>query len=451
VLLAVRFEGLTWVGQVCRTWVRLALGWGCVMVTSVVQRGQAGAPPRARWAIAVVVGSLLAGACTSGSEPGSSAASGTSSQVGGSTSSQAHDRIRGSAGLMEPLLPTAGSSAEREVDDAVAVELEQLLGSPSFRTLRSILVLADGRQVLERYYQSEPTDHHHVWSITKSVISTLVGIAIGRGELQGVDQDLAGLLPAYASTMPPAVAGTTLEQILTMTGGFGRDDPGARVSPVTDWVAEILAESSSSSESSSASGGAFRYSNAGVHVLSAILVQATGMSTLDYARQVLFDPLGISSTPAREPVADGEDWQSFDAAFEAPGFAWAVDPQGVHTGGWGLRLRAQDLARIGLMYLNDGRWQGQQVVPEEWIREATRAHVEASGERQTGEYGYLWWVTTADGAPAFAAIGSGGQILEVVPSRGLVVVLQSESDGRGGPTARMLHIVDSLIAPSFRS
>jgi CubicO group peptidase (beta-lactamase class C family) len=391
-----------------------------------------------RWVTAALVGSLLTGACTSGPGVDPPGAAGSASGV---PSASAQSPGPGSTPAESAqLLPEASTPAERQIDQEVAGALEARFATPGYRQLRSVVVLADGRTVLERYYQSGPSDYHHVWSVTKSVMSTLVGIAIAQGKLLGVKQTLEELLPAYAGTMPSAVAGTTLEQVLTMTGGFG-DDPGQRPTPVADWVAEILREPYSRP------GEGFHYSNGGSHLLSAILVQATGMSTLDYAREVLFDPLGIPSTPAYEPVATGEDWKSFDESFETADFAWAVDPQGVHIAPWGLRLRALDLAKIGLLYLNEGRWQDRQVVPEDWIREATTAQVETGGG-YTPMYGYQWWVTTADGVPAYAALGSGGQVIAVVPSRGLVVVFQF--DGAGGGLGRMLPIVDTLIAPAYQ-
>lgn len=404
--------------------------------------GGQGGRTAARWGPAwvgvVLVGSLLASGCTSGVEPVGPA--GASAGVGPTASAQAPADSGSVPPTSAALLPAANSPADRQVDREVAAALEARFATPGYRQLRSVLVLADGRTVLERYYQGEQSDYHHVWSVTKSVMSTLIGIAIAQGKLQGVEQTLVELLPAYASDMSPAVAGTTLEQVLTMTGGFGAD-PGELPRVVSDWVGEIL------SEPLSAPGGRFHYANGGSHLLSAILVQATGMSTLDYARQVLFDPLGIPSTPAYEPTATGEDWESFDESFEAADFAWAVDPPGVHTGMWGLRLRAQDLARIGLMYLGNGQWQGRQVVPEGWVREATSAQVDTGGGYTTS-YGYQWWVTTADGAPAYAALGTAGQVLAVVPDRDLVVVFQFA--GRLGGLGRLLPVVDTVIAPAYR-
>jgi CubicO group peptidase (beta-lactamase class C family) len=99
------------------------------------------------------------------------------------------------------------------------------------------------------------------------------------------------------------------------------------------------------------------------------------------------------------------------------------------------------------MLLGDGRWQGRQVVPEDWVRQATSSQVDTSGGYTTA-YGYQWWITTADGAPAHAALGPGGQVLAVVPSRDLVVVFQF--DGSDGGLGRMLPVVDTHIAPAYR-
>ena len=334
---------------------------GCGMTTRQARDGSYSSG--LRWVTALLVGSLLTSACTS--DPGVNP---TGSGVISSGVEQITPAAQTPAGPASTppdstlLLPAASTPAELQVDQDVAAALEARFGTPGYRALRSVLVLADGRTVLERYYQSDQSDYHHIFSVTKSVISTLIGIAIGQGKLQGVDQTLAELLPAYASSMSPAVAATTLEQVLTMTGGFHTNDPGRLPTEVRDWVAKILADSYSPP------GVGFHYSDAGSHLLSAILAQATGMPTLDYARAVLFDPLGIPSVQLAHPGDPDASWESFEAA----DFAWAFDPQGVNIGGWGLRLRARDMAKIGLLYLNGGRWQGQQVVPADWVRPDSR-------------------------------------------------------------------------------
>lgn len=406
-------------------------------------------PPRApgpapsrglRWVVLVLVGALLTGACTGGPGVDPTVVAGSESRVS-SASAPAFAGPDSSSLDSARLLPQADTPAERQIDQAVVAALQARFATAGYRQLRSVVVLAEGRTVFEGYYQGDQFDYHHVWSVTKSVVSTLIGIAIARGELEGVKQTLEQLLPDDAPGMSPEVAGTTLGQVLTMTAGLRTDDPGALPTATRDWVAAIL------TEPYSAPGQGFHYSNAGSHLLSAILVQATGRSTLDYAREVLFDPLGIPSVPAFEPTLTGEDWESFGEAFDSADFAWPVDPQGIHTGGWGLRLRAQDLAKIGLLYLGNGRWQDQQVVPEAWVREATRAQVDTV-DGYTPSYGYQWWVTTADKDAAYAALGTGGQVLEVVPSRDLVVVFQFH--GAGGGLGRMLPLVDTLIAPAYQ-
>jgi len=140
------------------------------------------------------------------------------------------------------------------------------------------------------------------------------------------------------------------------------------------------------------------------------------------------------------------------ATYNEAGFAWPVDPQGHHEGAGALKLRPQDLAALGLLYLDGGRWEGVQMVPESWIEEATSAHVE-----QTGlgfGYGYMWLTTEADGDPAYFARGYGGQLIEVVPDRDLVVVVATEfdfldplRDNKAVSTEALALMVDQAIAP----
>ena len=112
------------------------------------------------------------------------------------------------------------------------------------------------------------------------------------------------------------------------------------------------------------------------------------------------------------------------AAHEKAGFAWPVDPQGVNTGWWGLKLQPRDMVKLGQLFLADGLWEGQQVVPADWVDQATTQHVDVDDKYG---YGYQWWTGTADESVAFQAIGYGGQLIEVVPDRHLVVVTTTEA------------------------
>ena len=122
-------------------------------------------------------------------------------------------------------------------------------------------------------------------------------------------------------------------------------------------------------------GEGFAYASAGSHLLSAILVEATGRSVLDYARDKLFNPLGISTDPATEPLAVEENLPVYEAA----SFAWPVDPQGLHPGDAFLKISAPDMAKIGQLMLAGGRWDEKQIVPAQWVTESTRAHASTGG------------------------------------------------------------------------
>jgi CubicO group peptidase (beta-lactamase class C family) len=309
-----------------------------------------------------------------------------------------------------------------------------------FDQVRAILVSVAGRPVFERYYHSSAATTGNVFSVTKSVMSMLIGIAIDERKLGGVDQTLAELLPAYAATMPSAVKAVTLRQVLTMTAGLPPDPPGNLPGFVTsgDWVGTILRQGTRQP-----AGQGFAYSSAGSHLLSAILRQATGRSTLDYARAKLFTPLGISTVPAAEPVARAENRLAYDRAR----FAWPTDPQGNHVGFSFLKLTARDMERLGQLWLNQGRWAGRQLVSAGWVTESTTAHVDTHSTPE--HYGYQWWVTTADGHRGYAAIGYGGQLIEVVPDLDLVAVVAS-TDGPGAAGAQVyLDLVSSYIAPAI--
>ena len=317
---------------------------------------------------------------------------------------------------LAPLLPFPTSEADLAVDQELAAALDREFTSEDYAGLVSVIVLADGRTAYERYFDSVATDHHHVWSVTKSIVSTLVGIAIGEGKIPGVDATLAQLLPDHAEDMRPVVAGITLEQLLTMTAGLPDDLPGS-----DDAVASILEQRPFDP------GSEFSYANNSVHLVAAILVKATRMPLLAYARDVLFDPLGIPTRPADQPTFT--DWSDLT---DLSGFGWYVDAQGINLGALGISLRAQDMAKIGLLYLDHGVWQGEQVVPAEWVTRATTEHVPlevgVEGFAPAGEvgYGYLWWTSRVDGDAAYSANGSFGQRIFVVPDRDLVVVTQAD-------------------------
>ncbi|MGO4341530.1 serine hydrolase domain-containing protein [Pedococcus sp. 2YAF34] len=296
--------------------------------------------------------------------------------------------------------------------------------------IRAIIVSVRGRTRFERYYGSSATESRSAFSVTKSVMSTLVGQAIAEGKLR-LDDRLSQMLPRYAAKMSPRVAGVTLRQLLTMTAGFTDTSSGFGTSELLnapDWVGFIL------NHQDSAPGRSFAYSDYGAHLLSPILEEATGQRVLTYARSHLFDPLGIPTRPAAQPLIDDAHLGEYDPA----GFAWPVDPQGHAIGAAHIKLRPRDMARLGQLFLQSGQWLGKQVVPAAWVRQATSARAGATfqpstdGRFQPTNYGYFWWMTTVDGMRSYFAWGLGGQLVQVVPARQLVMVVSSYVDLRTG-------------------
>jgi CubicO group peptidase (beta-lactamase class C family) len=319
----------------------------------------------------------------------------------------------------------------------------------TYPALRSVLVVRHGTLVVERYYHgATPASYFNVFSVTKSVTSALIGIALGDHKLDGLDQPVGRLLARHLPPRPdPRIRDATLEHVLTMTAGLP-PDPAPETPPgwadASDWVRFVL-----SRHPATKPGTRFAYSSEGSHLLSAIVADATGQTTLRYAQTKLFAPLGIASDPAFEPEFAPEN----AAAYERAGFAWPTDPRGYHLGYGFLKLTARDMAKLGYLYLKGGAWEGSQVVPAAYVRASTRRHTSTGGTFGPDEgYGYQWWTMTEQGHPAFAAIGLGGQLIEVVPDLDLIVVMTSapgaaEDIRAAGDSQRM---VGDVVVPAVR-
>ena len=185
---------------------------------------------------------------------------------------------------------TAETASSRMANIGPAIDAAHAEEVSGLHELRAVLVSVDGEVVAERYYGSDPTDYADLQSVTKSIMSTLVGIAIAEGKISGVDATLEELLPEYRKDMDDRTRKTTLHQLLTMTAGWTDGDPADR-----DLLRAWFREGPELQP-----GEQFRYTNIGPHIVAHVLRRATDMSLLDYARQKLFDPLDISTRPAYE-------------------------------------------------------------------------------------------------------------------------------------------------------
>ena len=355
-----------------------------------------------------------------------------------STPSQDQAAPRKMTSATSPGGPGLTAAVEKYIDN---------LYSPGARNLRAVLVSVDGHVLVERYWNSSPTTTNNVFSVTKSVTGTLAGIALGDHSLRGLDQPLRELLPAYAPDMTRQLSSVTLRQLLTMTAGLPADGPNGPGDWLytDDWVASIVEHGTDHPP-----GEGFVYSSVTSHLLAAAVDEATPGSLLDYARKHLFDPLDIDTRPAAQPplVDDSRVRQQYERA----GFAWPTDPQGHNVGYAFLKLTARDMVKLGQLYLDRGQWGGDQVVPADWVQQSTARQV-TTPRGDTDGYGYQWWTISirghAEGHAAFAAVGYGGQLIEVVPDLGLVVAGSTAVVDGETPfdAALLIELIRDVIVP----
>jgi CubicO group peptidase (beta-lactamase class C family) len=375
---------------------------------------------RWRYLLAVLLGCLLAAACTS---PDGRQATSTSRQPSGGPTQRAY-------------WPTAGwrtaVPSDRGMDPQVLDDLDTQVPQ-RYPQVRSLLVVRHGYLVYERYWQGfGAADGHELHSVTKSVTSALVGIALADHKLKSLDQTVGELLAAHLPKhADPRLARVTVQQLLTMTGGLPSDVQSTggdarlsrRLFQSRDWVAHILGRPLAYDP-----GTTFAYSNASSHLLSAIVADATGQPTLAVARAKLFNPLGIRSDNVFQPRAGKPPTPAQLQAWRQAAVAWPRDPQGYHFGFGETKLPARDLAKFGFLYLNGGRWDATQVVPAGYVRASTQPQRKVGGSRVG--YGYQWWTTSINLHAAFEAMGLGGQRIVVVPDLDLVVVITCDAQQR---------------------
>jgi beta-lactamase family protein len=252
------------------------------------------------------------------------------------------------------------------------------------------------------YYQGRPI--HTLQSVTKSIAATVIGVAAGRGAIAGVDRPLLSFFQDRdLSGVDPRLRRATLADLLTMRSGIEwheQDRPldttntTIQLEASRDWIQFTLDQPMDADP-----GTKWVYNSGGSQLLSGIIRAATGRFIDDYAREFLFVPIGIRD------------------------FHWKKTPTGHPDTEGGLYLAAEDLARIGYLYLHGGQWSGRQIVPPAWVKDATARHVRAAAPGW--DYGYQWWLTTRGGTDVWAGRGFGGQFLIVIPARDTVAVINS--------------------------
>jgi CubicO group peptidase (beta-lactamase class C family) len=265
--------------------------------------------------------------------------------------------------------------------------------------LSSCLIHSHGELVYQYEKLKQASSHlMPINSCTKSVLSALICIAMEQGLVSPPDTCITAYFPQLLHDQDELKRSITLEHLLTLTAGFQWNEFGGinsfpTMTQTSDWVQFVLERPMSDKP------GTRMVYNSGVsQLLAAILVQATGMELTQFAERNLFTPLGIEH------------------------YEWKVDPQDIHTGGFGLQLSAQDMLKFGLLYLHKGLWNHQQLISQAIVKHSTRSAI-AVDPPERGFYGWHWWSDTTSDINYYYARGFGGQFIVIVPTLATVVVL----------------------------
>jgi CubicO group peptidase (beta-lactamase class C family) len=308
--------------------------------------------------------------------------------------------------------------ADEGLDARQVAEVEKRIDDGDYGQVHSCLIVRHGKLVYERYFHGFRRDSkHRLYSVTKSVTSALVGIAIERGLIGSVHDKAISYFPEYVdATWDPRKDAITLEHLLTMSSGLQYDewsysysDPRSSYVQMTsspDWIRWGLQQPLVAEP-----GARFNYNSANTHVFAGILYKTSGLQAAEFAQQYLFAALGINDT----------FWYAGDGLTAVSG------------ANGGLMMRARDMCKFGQLYLQGGRWKGQQVVPSAWVEESVRPHITINSG---AEYGYFWWVHRLTVGKRtvqwFAGRGYGDQIIAVFPDLDLVVVMTCGNESGGG-------------------
>ncbi len=338
--------------------------------------------------------------------------------------------------LLLLILFSCGANSERDSGDVSPPEPEPEVNLPEvssdelleavsgLRELSSFIVWQDG-EILHELYTGNMNRNRpiNIKSASKNIISSLIGIAVDHGYITDIDDTVSKYLPQYFNRInDPGKEQITIRHLLTMSSGlestsfrnYGRWVAG------NDWVAGALNGSMLHTP-----GERMRYSTGDTHILSALITEASGISTRAFAERYLFSPMNIRIG------------------------GWDREPAGYFFGGNNMAISPGALLDYGKLYLNGGVHNGQQLISAEWIEESLENHFERTSFNPRGHnYGYLWWNNTFAGHRAWFAWGYGGQYMFIIPELNAVVVLTGNPDSRAfGMNNRIYGLMDRAIVP----
>lgn len=314
---------------------------------------------------------------------------------------------------------------ESSTPEAQGIDSEKLVKLLKFiqgsnTGLECLIIIRNEKIILETYYAGYQRDiMHELQSATKSFTSALIGIAIEKGFVRGVDQPLFKLLPEYESFFIGKKRQITLKHLLNMSSGLEWNDWRTEQNSYSSSFDKIYASPDSvafilNTAFVSDPGEVFFYNTGSSHLLSAIIKYRTGMSTFEFAKKYLFNPLKITEVK------------------------WGKLPNEIHKGGWDLYLRPLDMAKFGALYLNKGSWRGNRLINRKWIEQSTKFQISAG----QWNYAYHWWRPGGYNTNIYTAAGYKGQHIYVLDELNLVVVMT-------GGNARLGYTIPDNIMKTY--
>ena len=283
-----------------------------------------------------------------------------------------------------------------------------------------IVAYKDNKLCIEEYKNEFfKEDTLNVMSVTKSITSLLIGIAIDMGYIKSVDDYIMSYFKDYTPKRgEKTIYDIKIKHLLTMTApSKGKSEPWKRICTSNDWTyttLDILGGRTGVI-------GEFKYRTLIVQILFGIIKNSTKMNVLDFANKYLFSPLGIEPRTSAN-CHNAKEQMDYVMNKKNHGKVWFLDPTNMPTAGWGLSLSAYEMAQIGLMVLNKGVYNNKRIISEDWINQIGKSYVSLDYHFGNQDYGYLWWLPhrTSD---VIAAIGDGGNVIYVNYNKNIVVAI----------------------------
>ena len=283
-----------------------------------------------------------------------------------------------------------------------------------------MVVVQNDRKIINATWNGYKADDTvHTMSVTKSIVSLLIGIAIEQGLIGSMDDYVLDYFPDYKIKRgEKTIQKVTLKNLLTMTAPYKyKSEPWSKICVQQDWSIAALDFLGGRRGMT----GEFQYSTLGIHILTGIIAAVSKMTTVDFANKYLFEPLAIASRKIYA-APDAEAHKAFTVGKIPKGEIWFSDGKGVGAAGYGLCLSAKEMAKIGLLCLKKGNYNDKRIVSEKWLEESTMVRLCCGEKYREMQYGYLWWIIDGNGG-SYAAIGNSGNVIYINPQKELVVAV----------------------------